>query len=618
MAASHEDRNAQLSPGVAIKAPCRAATTAAITLSGEQTIDAVACVSGDRVLVKNQTAQTANGIYLVSTGAWTREPDFDGTRDVVLGTFVFITNGAVNAGAFYECTTTGTIVFGTSNITFAQGALGPIALPLNLSNTTFTQSGTGATARTGLDKTRDIVSVKDFGALGDGVTDDHAAEQAVINAGPNIEILFPPAVYLQGTTTLTITKNQTGLRGGSPALRGNVTDAGPVLKYTGTGTALLVGSNPDVDATFLTETQIQNLRLKVANSTAIALRAWMLNGARLKNVHVYGSSGAGVGLQVEGCIDTTLDTIDIQGFDGAGGVPANYLNTGVKVLSGFGGAVVTTTRFRDCYLHYCLQGAYAVADAVTAWESCVFEANTTGFLANTNSVARLSGCWFEANLTTDVYFGTATTVIVENSPSINSGTRQTYFDGNVPKLVVIRNCRFASSHVAPRFFNPAGSSFLGTRFVLDNNILPAGFTFGALNSTWRNVEVVGMRLVTYRFRQTGVAANTAYNMPQDNADVNAYQMPDKGHILGSYTYYVTQNITAGTYTTGVKKNGGAVATFTSGANAATPSQVDGQYYTDKFVKGDTLQATVTTSIGFLAINGAFITEVIVAFGDDGM
>src|SRR5258708_27640874 len=102
MAATHEDRNAQLSPGVAIKAPCRAATTGAITFSGEQTIDGVACVTGDRALVKDQASAISNGIYTVSTGAWTRAPDFDGNRDVVTGTFVFITNGAANAGAFYE------------------------------------------------------------------------------------------------------------------------------------------------------------------------------------------------------------------------------------------------------------------------------------------------------------------------------------------------------------------------------------------------------------------------------------------------------------------------------------------------------------------------------------
>ncbi len=176
MAATHEDRNAQLSPGVAIKAPCRAASIAALTLSGEQTVDGVACVTGDRVLVKDQIDQTTNGIYLVSTGSWTREPDFDGNRDVVKGTFVFITNGATNAGAFYECTAANPVVFGSSALTFAQGALGPIVIPISATNVTFTPAGAGAVARSVQDDLRELgVSVKRFGCKGDGVTDDSAA-----------------------------------------------------------------------------------------------------------------------------------------------------------------------------------------------------------------------------------------------------------------------------------------------------------------------------------------------------------------------------------------------------------------------------------------------------------
>lgn len=54
----------------------RAATTANITLSGPQTIDGVSVVAGDRVLVKDQTTQSENGIYVVETGAWSFASDY--------------------------------------------------------------------------------------------------------------------------------------------------------------------------------------------------------------------------------------------------------------------------------------------------------------------------------------------------------------------------------------------------------------------------------------------------------------------------------------------------------------------------------------------------------------
>ena len=114
------DRLTGLASTVALKAPVRAATTANITLSGEQTIDGVAVVADDRVLVQDQTTASENGIYVASTSAWERAVDFDGADDVVTGTLVTCNEGSTNAYGVFRVTTSGDIVPGTTSLTFEQ------------------------------------------------------------------------------------------------------------------------------------------------------------------------------------------------------------------------------------------------------------------------------------------------------------------------------------------------------------------------------------------------------------------------------------------------------------------------------------------------------------------
>lgn len=116
------DRLNGINSGVAIKAPVRAATTANITLSAEQTVDGIALVAGDRVLVKDQTSSIDNGIYEVATSSWSRTPDFDGSNDVVTGTTVYVNSGTTNANTAWQVTTTGTILPGTSACAWTQSA----------------------------------------------------------------------------------------------------------------------------------------------------------------------------------------------------------------------------------------------------------------------------------------------------------------------------------------------------------------------------------------------------------------------------------------------------------------------------------------------------------------
>ncbi len=121
MTSPSQDRLYGANSSMAVKVPCRVATTADITLSGLQTIDGVALAANDRVLVKNQTDGTENGIYYADTSTWQRSPDFDGARDVCQGTLVYVNEGSAGLG-FWYVTTSGTITPGTTSIVFAQAS----------------------------------------------------------------------------------------------------------------------------------------------------------------------------------------------------------------------------------------------------------------------------------------------------------------------------------------------------------------------------------------------------------------------------------------------------------------------------------------------------------------
>src|SRR3977135_4462940 len=108
------DRRYSVAEGTAVKAPCRAATTANITLGGLQTIDGIALAENDRVLVKNQSTGSQNGIYSASTGNWTRTRDFDGAFDIVSGTRVYVTSGSVSAQFEYVVSTADPITIDTT------------------------------------------------------------------------------------------------------------------------------------------------------------------------------------------------------------------------------------------------------------------------------------------------------------------------------------------------------------------------------------------------------------------------------------------------------------------------------------------------------------------------
>lgn len=111
--------------GLDIKQSVRLATTTPVTLASNlengDIIDGSALATGDRVLVKNQTSGSENGIYTVNaSGAPTRALDADSSADVTPGMFVFVENGTVNADTGWVLTNNTAITLGTTALTFTQ------------------------------------------------------------------------------------------------------------------------------------------------------------------------------------------------------------------------------------------------------------------------------------------------------------------------------------------------------------------------------------------------------------------------------------------------------------------------------------------------------------------
>lgn len=120
----------------------------------------------------------------------------------------------------------------------------PSETVLTGSNTvTFLQAGSGAVVRTGQAKMRDVVSVKDFGAVGDGVVDDTTAIQAALNYAGTLtgcSVFMPAGTYLV-TSTLSFSGHSTRLHGSGRGIIPTtyaVDDGATQIDYTGTGTAI--------------------------------------------------------------------------------------------------------------------------------------------------------------------------------------------------------------------------------------------------------------------------------------------------------------------------------------------------------------------------------------------
>jgi len=181
--------------GLDVKDSVKVATTANITLSGTQTIDGVAVSADERVLVKDQSTASQNGLYLCKASTWERTTDLAAGVDAA-GMFTFVEQGSTNGDIGFVCTTDkGSAVVGTNNIAFS----------------TFSSSG-NVTAGNGLDKAGNELSV-DLKANGGIVIE--STEMAVDLGASSITGILAVSDGGTGSTSASAARTALGLAIGS-------------------------------------------------------------------------------------------------------------------------------------------------------------------------------------------------------------------------------------------------------------------------------------------------------------------------------------------------------------------------------------------------------------------
>ena len=207
--------------GIDWKPSVRLATTAAITLAtgleNGDTLDGVVLATGDRILVKNQTDATENGLYVVAaSGAPARSSDADTAAEITASFAVFVEEGTVNTDSGWTLTNNGAVTVGTTALSFTQfTGLGQITAGAGLTKTANTLDvigGDGITVNAdSVVIDRAVVVTKYATNVGDGtntsytITHSLATRDVIVslfdNSSPYAEVMAD----VEHTTTNTIT-----------------------------------------------------------------------------------------------------------------------------------------------------------------------------------------------------------------------------------------------------------------------------------------------------------------------------------------------------------------------------------------------------------------------------
>ena len=282
--------------GLDVKGSVRVATTGNITLSNTQTIDGVALSVGDRVLVKDQTTGSQNGIYVVASGTWARSADADNNPggEVTSGMFCFVEEGTVNSDTGFVLTTNDPITLGTTALSF----------------TLFSTSGT-LIAGNGLSKNGYTLEVNVAGSGGIEIVSDNLQLKSSLAGGG---LTYASGVLDVGGTANRITVNADSIDIASTyAGQTSIVTLGTIT--TGTWTGNVIDDAYISNTLTITGGSIDNTPIGATTRSSGAFTTLSATGAATlsSTLGVTGNVTLAANLTGAGAGTSTLDGFNIDG-----------------------------------------------------------------------------------------------------------------------------------------------------------------------------------------------------------------------------------------------------------------------------------------------------------------
>lgn len=397
------------------------ATGAHQSVAGVGTLGQLLTSNGAGSLPTFQTAATAIGQPLTKTDDTNVTLTLGGTPSTALLSATSITAGwtgtlaATRGGTGFGSYTTGDVLYASSTSAFTRlnASTAGYLLQTNGAGTAptwtgYLNPGASAVTRTWNAKASDFLSVKDFGAVGDGVTDDTAAITAAISAMPIIGggLYFPSGRYLVSSVTF----NKPGL-------------------YFGDGYAsVIVTSSATLDVVTVSAEFAELTHLRFEASVTRSAGAYVYASGNRLTIRSFSMSGAAEGVRINVTATVTVGSGLILDSVAAIGIPVrvdNGLDVTINDILAdqadqtYAGILITNcgdVTISDCNIIHCGQAIFVNPGSgkvvTSVWVTmCFFDNSIRGayFFAQGGSIARCSfvKCWFSSSMNEGVRLETS-------------------------------------------------------------------------------------------------------------------------------------------------------------------------------------------------------------------